>query len=360
MLTDAYSRRLLAVLLAFDPPSYRSCMMILRECVRRHSRLPQSLVVDGGKEFESVYFEGLLARYECTKKTRPPAKARFGSVCERLFGTTNTQFVYCLSGNTQITKDVRVVTTSVDPKNHAVWTLGRLYDRLCEWAHEFYDATVHPALGQTPRDCFADGLARTGHRNHRAIPYDDEFRMMTLPTTAKGTALVSCGKGVKINHLCYWSRIFRDPAVEQTRVPVRYDPFDAGIAYAHVGNRWVSCYSEHYGVFRGRSEREMMLAAAELRKRSHDHSTQLQVTARRLADFIASVESEESLLLQRLRDAQSKQVHLTVNGDKDRVLVTSPTDDDQSPPSASEENAVNRLTPPEPSGLSVLELFEEY
>jgi hypothetical protein len=43
--------------------------------------------MDGGKEFESIYFETLLARCEVTKKTRPPAKARFGSTCERIFGT---------------------------------------------------------------------------------------------------------------------------------------------------------------------------------------------------------------------------------------------------------------------------------
>jgi putative transposase len=86
-LSDAFSRRLLSIWLTFDPPSYRSCMMALRECVRRHGRLPQILVVDGGREFESVYFETLLARYECIRKTRPSAQPRFGSVCERLFGT---------------------------------------------------------------------------------------------------------------------------------------------------------------------------------------------------------------------------------------------------------------------------------
>src|SRR5215472_491707 len=46
--TDAYSRRLLACYLSFDPPSYRSCMMVLRACVRRHQRFPQMVVVDGG------------------------------------------------------------------------------------------------------------------------------------------------------------------------------------------------------------------------------------------------------------------------------------------------------------------------
>jgi putative transposase len=123
-LSDTFSRRLLSVYLTFDPPSYRSCMMVLRECVHRHSRLPQIIVVDGGREFASVYFETLLARYECSKKTRPAGKSRFGSVCERLFGTTNTRFIYNLVGNTQITRNVRQVnqvgrsqgTGSLDPR----------------------------------------------------------------------------------------------------------------------------------------------------------------------------------------------------------------------------------------------------
>src|SRR5204862_8061885 len=38
-MTDAYSRRLLVVYLTFDPPSYRSGMMALRECVWRYARL---------------------------------------------------------------------------------------------------------------------------------------------------------------------------------------------------------------------------------------------------------------------------------------------------------------------------------
>ena len=346
---DAFSRRMLALFLSFDPPSYRSCMMVLRECVRRHGRLPQILVVDGGKEFDSVYFETLLARYECTKKTRPPAKPRFGSVCERLFGTS-TQLIYSLAGNTQITKNVRQVTTSVDPKNLAVWTLESLHSRLCEWAYEFYDTTMHPAIGQSPRDCFELGLARSGNRPHRHIQYDETFRMMTLPTTARGSALVDAGKGVKINHLHYWSTVFRDPAIERTRVPVRYDPHDAGTAYAYVGNRWISCYSEHFSSFRGRSEREMMIATAELRKRSQDHSREFKVTARRLADFVASVEAEESLLIQRLQDAAARKLRLVDDdpGARPEQPIAAPA---VGPP-------LKRVT--EPLSVAQPELYEEY
>ena len=350
---DAFSRRFLAFFLSFDPPSYRSCMMVLRECVRRHGRLPQILVLDGGKEFDSVYFETLLARYECTKKTRPPAKPRFGSVCERLFGTS-TQLIYSLAGNTQITKNVRQVTTSVDPKNHAIWTLESLHRRLCEWAYEFYETTMHPALGQSPRDCFELGLERSGNRHHRNIPYDDEFRMMTLPTTARGVALVDSGKGVKINHLHYWSTTFRDPAIERTRVPVRYDPYDAGTAYAYVGNHWISCYAEHFSSFRGRSEREMMIAAAELRKRSQDHSREFKVTARRLADFVASVEAEESLLTQRLQDAAARRIRQVDGAPSDQPEQTLTS------PSQSEPDATNSTPAIEPCAVQQPELYEEY
>jgi putative transposase len=304
-LVDAFSRRLLAFYLTFDPPSYRSCLMVLRACVRRHSRFPQTIVVDGGPEFGSIYFETLLARYECTKKTRPVAQPRFGSVCERLFGTTNTRFIHNLIGNTQITREVRQMTRAVDPRTQALWTLGALQERLGEWAEEVYDTLDHPALGQSPRAAFAAGLVQSGARAHRLIPYDEDFRLATLPTTAKGTAKVQVGLGVKVRSLWYWADALRDPEIEKTQVPVRYDPFDVGTIYAFVRSRWVACISEHYATFQGRSEREVMLASAEVRRRQQRHGQRFVLTARRLAEFLASVEAEEVLAAQRRRDREA-------------------------------------------------------
>jgi len=310
LLTDAFSRRTLAFYLTFDPPSYRSCMMTLRECVRRFSRFPQILVVDGGREFESTYFETLLARYQCTKKTRPPAQPRFGSTCERLFGTTNTQFIHNLRGNTQITRNVRQVTKSVDPKGLAIWPLPELHGRLSGYFYEIQDTLLHPALGQTPREAFRIGMASGGARIHRMVAYNEEFMILTLPTTAKGTAKVMVSRGVKINHIYYWCDSFRQ--VEGEIVPVRYDPFDAGTAYAFVGKQWLQCHSEHFGALKGRSEREIMLATTELHRRRRNHSSTFHTTAQRLAAFLESVEAEEVLLTQRLRDRESLAIRLGV------------------------------------------------
>lgn len=317
LLIDAYSRRVLAVYLTFDSPSYRSCMMVLREGVRRYNRIPQIVVVDGGREFESTYFETMLAGYQSTKKERPKAKARFGSLVERFLGANNTQFVHNLQGNTQIMRNVRQVTKSVNPKCLATWPLAELYDRLCEYLYEVYDTADHPALGQSPREAFLSRLSDTGERQHRMIPYDEEFLIFTLPTTAKGSARVTPGNGVKIHHVYYWCEAFRDPKIQGQQVAIRYDPFDVGAAYAFVHKQWVPCHSEHYAVLKGRSEREIKLATEELRQRHRNHSTKFIVTARRLAEFLQSVEAEESLLIQRKCDLESRVIRQVVAGGLD-------------------------------------------
>jgi putative transposase len=307
LMIDAFSRRVLAIYLAFDPPSYRSCMMVLRECVRRHMRLPQTIVVDNGAEFRSTYFESLLARYECTKKQRPPAQSRFGSICERLFGSANTQFFHNLRGNTKIVRNVRQVTKGNSPKGLATWTLPELHDRLCQYLFDIYDTTEHPALSQTPREAFCRGLESTGSRGHRLVRYTHDFLMATLPTTSKGTAKVLPGRGVKINHFWYWTEAFREPGVENHDVAIRYDPFDAGTAYAYLRGQWAECHSEQHSILKGRSEKELKFVTEELRRRQQAHSQdRFTVSAPKLAEFMSCSEAQESFLLQRMRDQESK------------------------------------------------------
>jgi putative transposase len=316
LLIDSYSRRILAVYLSFDKPSYRSCMMVLRECVFRHKRFPEMVVVDGGKEFHSDYFDALLARYNCSKATRPKSKSRFGSEMERVFGTTNEEFIHNLEGNTQATKNVRQLTPAVDPKRHAVWTLGELYARLQEWAYERFDTNEHGGIGQTPAEAFNQGIHLWGRRGGDLIPFNDDFVYYTLPTTPKGTAKLDPILGVKIKNIYYRAKhnIFRkNRKLHKKQIPVRYDPFDVGHAYTYVNGEWVECLSEHHVQLRGRTEREIQVASEELRARHRRHGQQFNITAAKLAAFITSVEGQEALLTQRRKDIELRGV-LTLMG----------------------------------------------
>ncbi len=324
LLLDACTRRILALFLSYARPSYVACMMALRLCVQRHGRLPHTIVVDGGPEFHSTYFEALLAWYKVTLKTRPPAEPRYGALCERLFGTANSTFIHTLLGNTQVMQHARQVTPAVNPKTHARWTLGDLYTFLCEWAYEVYDTIDHPALGQSPRAAALWMESRSGTRPHTRIPYDRDFVIRTLPTTRKGTALVKPGRGVQIHSVLYWCSAFDDAEVEGSTVAVRYDPFDAGVAYAYLskGGRWVECRSDYYATLQGRSERELMLIAAEVRKARRDHGAAGTVTAKQLATFSARVEEHEEILLQRERDAETRGVLTVLHGGRETAGAT--------------------------------------
>lgn len=306
LLIDAYSRRIIAFYLTFDPPSYRSCMMVLRECVKRNSRLPKMLVVDGGKEFHSVYFETLLAKYNVTKAQRPGAKPKFGSVCERLFGTTNTEFIHNLLGNTQIMKNVREVTKKFNPKHNAIWTFESLHEMMDEWCYETYDQQIHTTLGTSPRSFYENRIYKTGKREHTLVRYDELFEIMTLPSTPKQTAKIQPGRGVCINNIYYWADMLEYTEIEGQSVYVRYDPFDMSTAYAYVKKYWIKLRSENFMVFENRTEKEIKIATIEIRKRMKNVGNTVAMTGSIIAKFLDSVESKEVLRLQHLKDRAAK------------------------------------------------------
>lgn len=306
LMVDAYSRRVLAFVLTFDAPSSRSCLMVIRVCVQRWGRLPQVIVTDNGKEFSSTVFRSSLARYSITHKYRPPAEPRFGSPVERLFKTTNDEFVHNLMGNTKLTREPRVVTKSTDPKGLAVWDLEGLNELMKEWLYKVYDETPHTTLSDTPKAVFERGVAESGARPFRVIAYDRDFEIATLPSTPKGTAKVVPGRGIKVHHIYYQSPEFLHPDVEGASVPVRFDPWDISYIYAYVRNHWVRCEGEHQFRLAGRSQVELQYASEVLR-RQKSVGVKLRLGAKIIADFLDKLTSQQNDLAL-LRAAENKKV----------------------------------------------------
>lgn len=233
---DAYSRHLLAVYNAFDIPGYASYLMVLRECVRRHGRLPQILVANGGSGHNNVYFEQFLSMFGITKATRPLPEPDKGSPIEHLFGMNDSDFIEDVLNSTQKSESL---LERNDPDLKARWPLKVFSNRLCEWCYEVYDNRSHPSLGQTPREVFQNGmLIKEVHRS-RMIPYDEKFRILTLPMG--GMARVKHGIGVKVLGEYYSSKAFRFPPLDRAKVPVRYDPAEMSRVFAFAKGQWFPC-----------------------------------------------------------------------------------------------------------------------
>lgn len=184
-------------------------------------------------------FEAFLSEYGITKVERPLTELDKGSPIEQLFGMTDIDFIEDVLDNTQNDKKLRAMTRTIDPDPRAKWPLEVFYQRLCEWCYEVYDNRPHPALGQTPCEAYEASMLLSGVRFSRMIPYNETFRMLTLPM--RGKAKVIPGRGVKVNHLFYWSDAFRSPEVENAAVPIGSDPADLSHVYAFVKGRWAQC-----------------------------------------------------------------------------------------------------------------------
>ncbi len=339
----------LAWCLTYDEPSYRTLMLLIRDCVRRHNRLPNCLVIDGGPEFRSTYFETLCALYEVTLRRRPPAEGRAGTLIERCFGVINTQFFYNLAGNTQITKNVRQVTKSVDPKNLAVWTMEEVGDLLEGYFAKVYDQRPHPAFNMTPAQRYDQGLVIAGERSNRRILYDQTFNIQTLATTPSGVATVQRGYGAKIHYMYFWSDDMKNPQVEGTKVPVRYDPFDVSVAYAYIHKRWVRCTCECRDALAGRSEKELKIATQELRRSRTNLRARQSLTAMDLALFFEQARDHEQLAEQQRKDTALKR--LQANREREGQAPPAPAADPTvQGPHPSDDPSIHPMAPP-PAGV---------
>lgn len=312
LLIDSFTRMILAFYLSFDPPSWKSGLCVLRECVRRHQRVPRRLVVDAGSDFQSEYFEQLLARLHCDKVERPKGDARAGSLIERTFGVSEAELINSLAGNNQALKNPRSTSASHDPRLHAVWTLPAFTEKFEQYCAHRNARHHHDALNMTSDEAMAEGARLFGRRPHAYIGYDDSFILLTLPTETG--LIVRPGRGVTVNYLTYRCAELKDSRVEGTEVDVKYDPFDVSIAYfwlrpldTHSG-RWVRMYSEYATFFKGRTLKEIQIASAEIKGRKRLKGQRVDVNGEALVEFLSSVEGKEAVLRQRRRDAEAASV----------------------------------------------------
>jgi putative transposase len=285
-------------------------MMALRDCVRRYGRLPESIVVDGGKEFRSTQFEVICAFYRVTIVRRPPRKGRYGAQIERFFGTHNTMLLHTLQGNTQLRKNVRQMTPAVDPSKTAVWTLLDLHELLEKFYFTIYDSMTHTGILRAPKDAFALGMARHGTRRMRHLAYDQDFLIMTCPGTPKGRAKVQ-PDGVKINHFYYHA-----PGLSRhlgKSLEVRYEPFDLSIAYAYFERRWQRVNCRFDNLLSGLGEHELALVTAEY-QRLNGKARRERLNDTTLAAFLREVEAKETLLIERKRALEQHRLLCKLNG----------------------------------------------
>jgi putative transposase len=230
MLIDKQSRMVLAFHLDFNPPSYVSIMMVLREFVKKHSLFPCNLILEGLQEYNDKSLQELLLKYGCT-----------------LIRSGRTKNIYQPSPSVErIFRSVqRNMTDNIPGVNktrfHKIETMPSIDDLRTKIGDLLYDN--HEQLLMSKKDVFQN----YDRASTRKVFYDEEFEVLTCPRTRKGTSKVWPRKGVKVNNIYYWSDDFKNLNLDGKEVEVRYDPMDNGKVFTNIEGKWIILLSLEAG-----------------------------------------------------------------------------------------------------------------
>lgn len=241
-MVDAYTGEVLGLWLSYRSPSRESCSMVIRDCVRRHGRLPELLVVDGGPEFDSVNFTVALASLRVTRAQRPPSHPRFGKEVERLFGSFKECFARGLPGFVADVSYARKISSSLSGNSRADLQLHELLPVLEAYVFDGYNHGPKPGELRSRREIRAE-TDTVFPFSGAHLEYNTEFLIQTAIEAPHRSYTLVDGRGIRLYGRWYTSPALMRYRDYKKRLIVRYETLDHSIIYVCIERTWQVCRS---------------------------------------------------------------------------------------------------------------------
>lgn len=244
-LIDVCTSSVLAVSISFSSPLRKSVSKVIRECVRRHGRLPAEIIVDRGSDFTSVFFVSLLAHYQVNYSFRPAGHSRFGGEIEGLFNEFMDQWFCQKQGNTVDYKNARSLDGKLAPSKKAII---KPYDFLREFnAYLSWRDNKSRGIG-----FFSAHLAMEKSQNNYpfigvSIEYNDEF--MLASAVESKIYKIDFQRGIHVGDMWYWHPDIAKVRGKKGKLVVRLDPEHPHIIFALIDKCWVACASSRINTY---------------------------------------------------------------------------------------------------------------
>jgi putative transposase len=243
---DIYTRYPLGVYIGFEPPSYKSVMHCLIHAIQPKTYvkekypkvrnqwlaygIPETLVVDNGKEFHSKSFIDATSEIGTKVQYCPVKVPWYKGSMERWFGTINTNLLHQTPGTSFSNIFER---KDYNPEKNAVVTFERFLELFHKWLLDYY------VIGE--------------HGEQRCVPYlawNDYFKVNPLPPVPYKTLdwKIKLMKvetrsiqhtGIRMNYLYYSGDILTKITEDNLRydqtpeVKFKYDPTNLGYIYVY-------------------------------------------------------------------------------------------------------------------------------
>ncbi len=239
-LVDSFTGELLGIWLGFSPPSRKACALVIRDCVRRHGRLPETIMTDGGAEFRSVHFATMLAFLRITRAERPPEDPKFGLAVERTFGAFRQRFLRGLPGHGISIERARAISAAFRADKRSELTPKALLSAIETFVFHGYNVEPRASNISAPEDIRLS-YERKVSCSGRAVDWDQKFLVATAIEAPEATYRLHAGRGLTVDR-----RWYSAPALSRYRgwkrdLAVRLEPFDDSVIYVCVEKSWIVC-----------------------------------------------------------------------------------------------------------------------
>lgn len=297
--------------ITLEHPSVVNSLMTLRRFVHRYGFVPRYVVLDGGKDFNSIKLEQFLAFMHVSKVERRTSTATDGTEEERLNLTINNEMLYAMRGNNQLLQSPRDMDPKDSPLNDVVWTLQSLELALDKYFNNYYHLNRHDGIGCTPLDKYNDEMAKVGERTLYQVKNLDQLDFLTRPRVRRNKGCAQATRhGLRMQHAYYGKQIAGQKRYRDLMFPCAWDADDLRYGYAQIGKSWGQLTCDRWvGAFKNLSPLEVSCASREYRfmmsKAGKDENAELRL----YAEFLHYIGQEELLLeeqVQRLSDAAKK------------------------------------------------------
>jgi putative transposase len=238
---DAVTRWVLGLWVSILAPSHASVFMVVRDIVRRHGKLPQFVITDGGADFKSKRVAKLLASYRCDHGLRPASEPRFGNPVERLNLDVNHHLTKVVFGSNQVLKTPRLSSNSHDPRELSYLTVPMLAVYAEDLLFNKYPDKPHDGLQCTVNEALRSAAALQGMAWGIPVNFDDQFIFRTLVQPHRHGGLMRQRDGIRLNNYNYYADALVGRDNERLQDVPLYDPEDPLYIQARIAGKWTRC-----------------------------------------------------------------------------------------------------------------------
>nr|WP_063570607.1 DDE-type integrase/transposase/recombinase [Luteibacter rhizovicinus] len=252
ILVDDLTSEPLAFVLRYEYPSSTVDMLVFRECVRRHGRLPEAIYSDGGSDFTGNDMAACLGAKGIHWIKRPPAQPRAGAQVERTFGTFLTRVCRGYEGYVPDVPNRRSISSSKDPKRQPRGIFDDLRRRTEQLLYRDIPRSQRQRGGPSKLDRRLEH-ERVYGRSGVDVEIDLGFLIATS-MACKGRGQIESAGAVRVGDKRYYSPWITAKTGSIARYFPRVDPEDDAVLYLFISGRWVVAKSRLSMESRGRTD----------------------------------------------------------------------------------------------------------